>query len=98
MKKLETTTSQTNTYNKMRKIDVFANWVYKNVGQDGLMHIICTALLLKVLWVLFGLVPSLILITGIGFAKEIFYDTKYSGKDVICNLIGIAICLLIRLL
>lgn len=70
------------------------NWI----STDGLLHILCSSLLVILFYSFFGMFIS-ILITGlIGVIKEILdifvrktNTYKQSMKDIICDLIGILI-------
>lgn len=70
------------------------NWI----STDGLLHILCSSLLIVLFYSFFGIFIS-ILITGlIGVIKEILdifvrktNTYKQSMKDIICDLIGILI-------
>lgn len=70
------------------------NWI----STDGLLHILCSSLLVILFYSFFGIFIS-ILITGlIGVIKEILdifvrktNTYKQSMKDIICDLIGILI-------
>ena len=70
------------------------NWV----STDGLLHILCSSLLIVLFYSFFGIFIS-ILITGlIGIIKEILdifvrktNTYKQSMKDIICDFIGILI-------
>ena len=84
----------------MRKIDIIANWIYRKIGADGLLHILVAAIIFKVCWLLFGVLFGLILTFVIGVGKEI-YDSKTGGKfsntDLVCDVIGILLTLIINI-
>lgn len=67
---------------------------------DGLLHIIVTAILFKICWLLFGSFFGLILTIAIGIGKEI-YDSKsdgiFSKTDLVCDVIGILLTLIINI-
>lgn len=84
----------------MRKIDNLAITIYKTLGADGLLHVIFSAILFKVLWLLFGWLFAIILTIGIGYGKE-KYDTftggKVDRKDLWCDGLGILFGILMNL-
>jgi hypothetical protein len=71
------------------------NTIFNLIGSDGMKHIILSAILTVVVkwllpvWVAVGVVLS------IGIAKEVYDKVGEKGccewKDIICDLIGIAI-------
>lgn len=94
------TNQQCNIETFMRKIDIIPNWIYRKIGMDGLLHIIVTAILFKICWLIFGSFFGLILTIAIGIGKEI-YDSKsggmFSKTDLVCDVIGILLTLIINI-
>ena len=76
----------------MRKIDQIAVAIFKTLGADGLLHVIFSAILFKVLWLLFGWLLAALLTIGIGYTKErydAFTGGKVDRKDLWCDGLGI---------
>lgn len=66
------------------------------VGTDGLAHIVCCAALCGLLSLLLPLWVAIIATAAVGVAKELVWDLwlgkgSPSWKDLLCDLIGIAI-------
>lgn len=84
----------------MRKIDIIPNWIYVHIKDQGLLHIIVSAVIFKILWLIFGFVLGLIGTLLIGLFKEI-YDSRSGGKfdkiDYVCDLIGILLTIILNL-
>lgn len=84
----------------MRKIDIIPNWIYVHIKDQGLLHIIVSAVIFKILWLIFGFVLGLIGTLCIGLFKEI-YDSRSGGKfdkiDYVCDLIGILLTIILNL-
>lgn len=84
----------------MRKIDIIPNWIYVHIKDQGLLHIIVSAIIFKILWLIFGLGVGFIGTLLIGLCKEI-YDSRSGGRfdkvDYGCNLIGILLTLILNL-
>lgn len=84
----------------MRKIDSIAIAIYKTLGADGLLHVIFSAILFKVLWLMFGWFLAALLTLGIGYGKEkydAFTGGKVDRKDLWCDGLGILFGILMNL-
>lgn len=95
----------------MRKIDQIAITIYKTLGADGLLHVIFSAILFKVLWLMFGCLAcepatsvdiclAALLTLGIGYGKEkydAFTGGKVDRKDLWCDGLGILFGILMNL-
>lgn len=68
------------------------NWV----GTDGLLHIICSVIIVSVLNVLLPLWAAVMITAIVGIGKEFIWDKwlkrgTFEKKDLLCDLIGIVI-------
>lgn len=68
------------------------NWV----GTDGLLHIICSVIIVSVLNVLLPLWAAVLITAIVGIGKEFIWDKwlkrgNFEKKDLLCDLIGIII-------
>ena len=68
------------------------NWV----GTDGLLHIICSVIIVSVLNVLLPLWAAVLITAIVGIGKEFIWDKwlkkgTFEKKDLLCDLIGIII-------
>lgn len=68
------------------------NWV----GTDGLLHIICSVIIVSVLNVLLPLWVAVMITAIVGIGKEFIWDKwlkrgTFEKKDLLCDLIGIII-------
>lgn len=68
------------------------NWV----GTDGLLHIICSVIIVSVLNVLLPLWVAVLIAAISGVGKEFVWDKllkkgTFEKKDLLCDLIGIII-------
>ncbi|WP_273372997.1 hypothetical protein [Alistipes megaguti] len=68
------------------------NWV----GTDGLLHIICSVIIVSVLNVLLPLWAAVLITAIVGIGKEFIWDKwlkrgTFEKKDLLCDLIGIVI-------
>lgn len=84
----------------MRKLDTLAVAIYKNLGADGLLHVIFSAILFKTLWLMFGWLLAALLTLGIGYGKEkydAFTGGKVDRKDLWCDGLGILFGILMNL-
>lgn len=66
------------------------------VGSDGLLHIVCSAALCGLLTLVLPLWVAIVATAAVGVAKELVWDLwlgkgSPSWKDLLCDLIGIAI-------
>lgn len=66
------------------------------IGQDGLLHILCCTVLVSVIGIALPLWVAIIATFVMGVAKELVWDLwlgrgTASWKDVLCDLIGIAV-------
>ncbi len=66
------------------------------IGQDGLLHILCSIVLVRVIDIFFPLWVAIIATVVIGLAKELIWDKwlgkgTFDKKDLLCDLIGIII-------
>lgn len=66
------------------------------IGQDGLLHILCSIVLVRVIDNFFPLWVAIIATVVIGLAKELIWDKwlgkgTFDKKDLLCDLIGIII-------
>lgn len=66
------------------------------IGQDGLLHILCSIVLVRVIDIFFPLWVAIISTVVIGLAKELIWDKwlgkgTFDKKDLLCDLIGIII-------
>lgn len=66
------------------------------IGQDGLLHILCCILLVSVISLVFPLWVAIIVTVVLVAGKEFVWDKwlgkgTFEKKDLICDLIGIAI-------
>ena len=72
------------------------NKIISWLGQDGLAHIVCCAALCGLLGLILPLWVSIVATVAVGIGKELVWD-KWLGKgtaswkDVLCDLIGIAV-------
>lgn len=84
----------------MRKIDVIPNWIYATIHDQGLLHIIVSAIIFKGLWLVFGMIAGIVGTLLIGLGKE-YYDSKSGGKfdkvDYACNVAGVILALILNL-
>lgn len=65
-------------------------------GADGLAHIVCSAALCGLLTLVLPLWVAIVATAAVGVAKELVWDLwlgkgSPSWKDLLCDLIGIAI-------
>lgn len=72
------------------------NKIFNYFGFDGLIHIICSNLLVSLLQLILPLWIAIIITAVIGIGKEFIWDKLMkkgtcSEKDIISNLIGIII-------
>lgn len=70
--------------------------ILEYTGQDGLLHIICSSLLVGLLTLFTTLTVAVITTAAVGLAKEFIWDKHlkkgtFETKDLICDLIGIFI-------
>lgn len=70
--------------------------IYKYFGQDGLLHIICSTLLVSILNIFLSILVSVLIVLLLGIGKEILWDKLLNKgtpdkKDIIADLIGIII-------
>lgn len=70
--------------------------ILEYTGQDGLLHIICSSLLVGLLNLFTTLTVAVIITAAVGLAKEFIWDKHlkkgtFETKDLICDLIGIFI-------
>lgn len=70
--------------------------IYNYFGQDGLLHIICSSILVGIFNLFFPLLIAIIITAVIGIGKELIYDKLMKKgtcdkKDIISNLIGISL-------
>lgn len=68
------------------------NWV----GTDGLLHIICSVIIVSVLNVLLPLWAAVLITAIVGIGKEFIWDKwlkrgTFEKKDLLCDLVGIVI-------
>lgn len=68
-------------------------------GIDGLLHIICSTVLVSLLDLILPLIFSIIITLLIGIGKEVVWDKMlgkgtYDKKDIIADIIGILIGIL----
>lgn len=66
------------------------------IGQDGLLHILCSIVLVGVINLFAPLWVAIFATFAIGLAKEIIWDKwlgrgTFDKKDLLCDLIGIII-------
>lgn len=66
------------------------------IGQDGLLYILCSIVLVRVIDIFFPLWVAIIATVVIGLAKELLWDKwlgkgTFDKKDLLCDLIGIII-------
>jgi hypothetical protein len=66
------------------------------IGQDGLLHILCSIVLVRVIDIFFPLWVAIIATVVIGLAKELIWDKwlgkgTFDKKDLLCDLTGIII-------
>lgn len=66
------------------------------IGQDGLLHIICCAVLVGVINLFAPLWVAIIATVVIGVGKEVVWDKwlgrgTFDKKDLLCDLVGILI-------
>lgn len=81
----------------MRKVDVFADWVYRTLGVKGLLHLLIALILTDLISHISSFLAILI-VGAISIGKEV-YDMntggKFSIKDIKCDAVGIIIGLII---
>ena len=70
--------------------------IYNYFGQDGLLHIICSSILVGIFNLFFPLLIAIIITATIGIGKEIIWDKllkkgTFDKKDLVSDLIGIII-------
>lgn len=66
------------------------------IGQDGMFHILCSVVLVSVLNLILPLWIAVVITAVVGAAKEFVWDKwlgkgTFDKKDLLCDLIGIAI-------
>lgn len=66
------------------------------IGQDGLLHILCCAVLVSVIGLFFPLWVAVIATAVVGAGKELVWDKwlgqgTFDKKDLLCDLVGIII-------
>ena len=66
------------------------------VGRDGLLHILCSIVLVGVIDIVLPLWAAIVATAVIGLAKELVWDKwlgrgTFDWKDLLCDLAGIAI-------
>lgn len=64
------------------------------VRMDGLLHILCVAILALSLFSFLTYIPSIIIVAAIAIAKELIYDLWLKKgvaewRDIICDLAGL---------
>lgn len=70
--------------------------IFSYIGKDGLLHIVCSAVITFVLNLIMPLWIAVLITAIIGIGKEIVYDKMlgkgtFYKKDLICDAIGIVI-------
>ena len=70
--------------------------VVNYVGTDGLLHILCSAILVGLIDFFFPLYVAIIATFAIGVFKELVWDKwlgrgTFAWKDLLCDLLGILI-------
>ena len=66
------------------------------IGQDGLLHILCCIVLVSVIDIVLPLWVAVLITAAVAVGKELVWDLwlgkgSPSWKDLLCDLIGIAI-------
>ena len=66
------------------------------IGQDGLLHILCCIVLVGVIDIVLPLWVAVLITAAVAVGKELVWDLwlgkgSPSWKDLLCDLIGIAI-------
>lgn len=77
--------------------------VWKWVGTDGLLHITCSTVIVLIAGMFISILGSVLVALAIGVAKEVIWDKLLkkgspSWHDIICDLIGVAIAVIVLLL
>lgn len=72
-------------------------------GTDGLLHILCSLILVCIFDIFFPLIIAILLTAIIGIGKEVIYDKllkkgTFDKKDLIADLIGIILGSVISLI
>lgn len=70
--------------------------IYDYFGQDGLLHIICSSILVGVFDLFLPLWIAVVIAAVIGIAKEVFWDKllkkgTFDKKDLVADALGIVI-------
>lgn len=70
--------------------------IYNYFGQDGLLHIICSSILVGAFNLFLPLLMAIIITAVIGIGKEIIWDKilkkgTFDKKDLISDAVGIVI-------
>lgn len=66
------------------------------IGQDGLLHILCCIVLVSIIDIVLPLWVAVLITAAVAVGKELVWDLwlgkgSPSWKDLLCDLIGIAI-------
>ena len=70
--------------------------IYNYFGQDDLLHIICSSILVGIFNLFFPLLIAIIITAVVGIGKEVIWDKllnkgTFDKKDLVFDLIGIII-------
>lgn len=70
--------------------------VLSYLGRDGLLHIVCCALLVGIIGLIAPLWVAIVATVVVGVAKELVWDKwlgkgTFDWKDLLCDLVGILI-------
>ena len=70
--------------------------ILEYIGQDGLLHILCCIVLVSVIDIVLPLWVAVLITAAVAVGKELVWDLwlgkgSPSWKDLLCDLIGIAI-------
>lgn len=77
--------------------------IYRWLGTDGLLHVLCSTLIVVVAGMFLPIWASVVIAIAVGIAKEIVWDRMMgrgdaSWHDLTCDIIGVALGVAVLLL
>lgn len=90
----------------IRKVNNLVNRLarisYRKVGADGLLHIVYSSVLAALLQTVLSLLDAVAIVIALGLVKGLVWDYllkqgQASLKDMLCNLVGVAIVVISNL-